>query len=261
MSRSVHPPHHGYIGLNKYTLDLLAKFLFDRIIISVPKVPSTEIKFAIELMHKAGDDIASNGKLSFEISMTDVIIPAAPPVSQNIAAFEKKTASFVESAADCRTTYEIARNRSIACLKSIRNFNIMKISDSRSNVPVVKDFGSKTRKSQRFKAVKDSRFGSLADSFVEQSSEFLNSVRLSRRSVRSGRHGQSSRVVVDGNTGVSERFNGIINEKETNIEGSNETHLVESTGTNVTALPTLTTAKSEHSINLLYADSRMIGNK
>jgi hypothetical protein len=237
MSGSAHPPHHSYIGLNKYTLDLLAKFLFDRVIVSIPKISSTAAEFGIELMHLKGDNIASNGKLDFEIVESDVIVPDASPVivSENIAAFEKKTASFVESKEVCHSTYQIARNHSIACLKSIRNFNIMKISDNRRNLPSVRNSKTRTRKS------KDARFGSLIDSFVEQGSEFLNSVRISGRSGReeeSYRYQRSyremksySKDIGDGNIGISEELNGVMLVKEVVIEGS--------TGTNVVALPAL----------------------
>jgi hypothetical protein len=256
MSGSAHPPHRGYIGLNKYALDLISKFLFDRVIVSVPKVPLIEVEFAIELIHKIGDHIAPNGKLDFELTVHG----ASPAiVSENIAAFEKKTALFVESAAVCHSTYQVARKHSIACFKTLRNFNIMKISDSRSNLPAVKDSKPKTLKSKW--RVKDTRFGSLKDSFVEQGSEFLNSLRISARSGihdESYRHQQSLRVN-NVNIGVGEKFNGATSVKEAIIEESNVTQDTESSGSD--AFPTIKPAKSNRSMNLHYADRRLSKNR
>jgi hypothetical protein len=235
----MHPHISGHFGLSKYTLDLLAKFLFDRVIVSVPKIPTeVPVEFAIELMHLPGDKIASNGKLAFEIDMNAPVVPLII-VSENIAAFEKKTASFLESATECHSTYEIARNHSIACLKSIRNFSIMKISENRrrSKLAAVKDFKPKTMKKKRSKFLKDSRFGSLGDSFVEDS-EFLNAARD------------------DDNIIASENFNGDISQKEALVKGS-DNQIIGPADTNSAALPPLKTLKSDRSMDLPYVNGKM----
>jgi len=223
--------------------------LFDRVIVSVPKIPSeVPVEFAIELMRLPGDKIASNGNIAFQIGMNAPIIdmnapltPVVPPVtvSENIAAFEKKTASFLESATECRSTYEIARNHSIACLKSIRNFSIMKISGNRrrSKTAAVKDFKPKTMKFKRSKFVKDSRFGSLSDSFVDDS-EFLSSARD------------------DDNISASEKFNEAVSEKEAVVKGS-DNQIIGSAYTNAAALPPLKTIESDRSMNPPCANRKM----
>jgi hypothetical protein len=242
--KNMHPHINGHFGLSKYTLDLLAKFLFDRVIVSVPKIPTeVPVEFAIELMQLPGDKIASNGKLAFEIDTNAPVVPTVI-VSENIAAFEKKTASFLESATECHSTYKIARNHSIACLKSIRNFSIMNIAENRrrSKLAAVKDFKPKTKKLKRSKFVKDSRFGSLGDSFVEDS-EFLNAAR------------DNDSIV------ASEKFNGAVGEKEAVVKGS-DNQIIGPADTNSAALPPLKTLKSDRSMHVsplktLNSDRRM----
>lgn len=258
------------VGLNKYTLDLLAKYLFDRVILS--KKLSTQDEFAIELMQLAGDDIGSDGRLAFEMVMTDYITITPPQiqVSQNIVEFEKKTATFAVSAADCHSTYQIARNHSIACLKSIRNFNIMKKSDgSQPNLPTVKEFKTKSKsRNRRSKVVKDSRFGSLIDSFFEQGSEMMNSVRISSDDVFSARYEPSQRIAEksikegkpsfrDFDNSIKEEFrmsgkaNRVFSEKQLFIGGSSDTNIIGSfEETNAPLFPSLTATKTERSSNL-----------
>lgn len=150
-----------YVGASLFTLDLMSKYLFDRII--VPTL--TTSTFNIQLAPLGDDKVLKNGHLDIEIVLEKEGEDAW--TNPELTEFQRRTNRFLQSAAEFNTSYRNARDHSIACLKSLRHINVL------SGTPIG---GERRRRGAPHGTERDSRFGSLVDSSLVETEFAFSSI-------------------------------------------------------------------------------------